>query len=106
MAEVNDNIPKLLNRGTNAVLLSIGETDLRRGMSLYEMKRLFTSIFLACESYKLKPLVTTVMCWGPKLSRKANIFNKFIMDNFANVVDMGKVHCGGLESALHNLYNG
>lgn len=108
MKEVYDNIPKLLNRRTKAVLISIGVTDIRRGLSLRETKRFFTGIFQACQNYNLVPLVTTILSTDTNKihNQKVEIFNRFIHENFTNVLDMWKVACFGFESALSATYNG
>lgn len=93
------------DKRSRGVLLSIGETDLRNGLPLYEMKRLFTMLFVTCESEQLMPLVTTVMCTGPaELVEKANIFNAFLRANFTNVIDIMDVVVTGLEATLLKLY--
>lgn len=105
IGSVLEFVSKLKDKHSKGVLLSIGETDLRNGLPLYEMKRLFTMLFVSCESEQLMPLVTTIMCTGPpELVEKANIFNAFIRANFTNVIDIMDVVINGLEATLLNLY--
>lgn len=87
------------------MIISIGLTDLKNGTSLPEMKRLFTLLFLTMENYRLRPLVTTIMCFGSyELIEKAKIFNKFLHENFENVIDLWDVFTYGLENTLVNMY--
>lgn len=90
---------------SKGVLISIGETNLRNGTTLYDMKRLFSLLFVTCESEGLQPLLTTVLCTGPaELVEKAEIFNEFLRTYFTNVIDIMDVAAGGLESTLLKLY--
>lgn len=83
------------------VLISIGASDLRNNRSFGEMKRDFTHLFLECDHLGLKPLVTTVLCFdSPELKLRADMFNKFLLENFENVVDMQLVGRYGLANAM------
>lgn len=94
-------------RRKKKVLISMGATDLRSGRALFEMKRDFTRLFLLCDNYGLKPLITTILCIDtPELKRKSDIFNKFLMENFENVIDMHKVGLYGLSEVMSSLNKG
>lgn len=97
-----------LQQRRKKVLISIGATDLRMAHSFGDMKRDFTHLFLQCDALGLKPLVTTVYCIdSPELKERADLFNKFLMENFENVVDMKQVGRIGLANAMlmtHNRY--
>lgn len=93
MVEAQHN---LLQAKKRQVMLAIGVTDLRNGRSLCDMKRDFTALFLCCTKYNFKPLITTIVCFdSPELKAKADLFNKFLMDCFENVIDMrDALRCG------------
>ncbi|XP_055314968.1 uncharacterized protein LOC129575399 [Sitodiplosis mosellana] len=86
-----------LQKKKRKVMIAIGVTDLRNGRTLCEMKRDFTALFLRCDHYGLKPLITTILCFDlPELKTKADLFNSFLVDCFENVVDMRMVLRSGL----------
>lgn len=90
-----------LRQRNKKVLISIGATDLRGAKRLFDMKRDFTRLFLKCEEFGLRPLITTILCFDtPLIKKKADIFNKFLLQNFVNVVDMREVGRYGLAEAL------
>lgn len=86
------------------VMIAIGATDLRNNRKLYDIKREFTALFLLCDKYGLKPLITTILCIdSPELKAKADIFNKFLTDSFENVIDMRAVLRCGLADVMTSL---
>ena len=86
------------------VMIAIGATDLRNSRSLPDMKRDFTALFLVCDKYGLKPLITTILCFdSPELKAKADLFNKFLTDCFENVIDMRAVLRCGLADVMTSL---
>lgn len=88
------------------VLISIGATDLRSEKPLYELKRDFTKLFLLCNELKLKPLITTVLCFdSPVIKEKSDIFNEFLLQSFRNVIDMREVVRLGMAEVMTNLNN-
>lgn len=92
---------KMLQAKKRKVLISIGVTDLRFGKTLPEMRREFTELFLRCEEYGLKPLITTLLCYdSPELKGMADSFNAFLMDSFENVIDMRDVLKSGLAEVM------
>lgn len=104
MAEALDMVKvqkdRLKQRGKK-VLISIGATDLRLDRSFGDMKREFTELFMECESYGLKPLITSIYCIDtPELKVRADMFNGFLTKNFQNVVDMRRVGQYGLAKAI------
>lgn len=83
------------------VLISIGATDLRNDCSFGDLKRDFTHLFLKCEEYGLKPLITTIQCIDtPELKLRADMFNKFLMENFIGVIDLHQVGHYGLANVM------
>lgn len=90
------------------VLISIGVTDLRNNRSFGDLKRDFTTLFLRCDEYGLRPLITTILCIdSPQLKLRADMFNRFLKDNFENVVDIQQVGQFGLANIMlktHNQY--
>lgn len=102
---VEDKRDRLQERKTK-VLISIGATDLRNNRSFGELKRDFTNLFLTCEALRLKPLITTVLCIdSPELKLRADMLNKFLMENFTNVVDMQQVGRYGLANTMLMTHN-
>lgn len=98
---------KLQSGKIRNVIISIGATDLVKGTSLPEMKRLFTILFRLCEKHHLRPIVTTIVCMTSKVvDEKARIFNQFILENFDNVIDLWDVFIHGIENTLVNMYKG
>lgn len=90
-----------LQQRRKKVLISLGASDLRINRSFGDMKRDFTHLFLKCDEYGLKPLVTTILCIDtPELKLRADMFNRFLMENFQNVVDMGQVGRHGLADTI------
>lgn len=88
------------------VLISIGATDLRNNRSFGDLKRDFTHLFLRCDALGLKPLITTILCIdSPELKLRADMFNKFLMENFENVVDMQQVGRFGLANVMLKTHN-
>lgn len=88
------------------VLISIGATDLRNNRSFGDLKRDFTTLFLRCDELGLKPLVTTILCIdSPEHKQRADMFNKFLMENFENVVDMQQVGRYGLANVMLMTHN-
>lgn len=88
------------------VLISIGATDLRINRPFGDMKRDFTHLFLECDRLGLKPLITTILCFdSPDLKLRADMFNKFLMENFENVVDMQQVGRYGLPNTMLKTHN-
>lgn len=107
MAEAIRNIEQIASRQTKRtkkLLISIGVTDIRNGMSLCEMRKEFTTLFLACEHLGYKPLITTVCCYdSPCLNEKAEIFNDFLKDNFDRVFDVANAVRHGFGTSLLDL---
>lgn len=88
------------------VLISIGATDLKTDKPLHELTRDFTKLFLLCDELKLKPLITTVLCFdNPIIKEKADIFNKFLLKCFQNVIDLRKAAQEGFSQVINNLKN-
>lgn len=86
------------------VMIAIGATDLRNNRSLVDMKRDFTALFLLCDKYGLKPLITTILCFdSPQLKAKADLFNEFLTNCFENVIDMRAVLRCGLADVMTSL---
>lgn len=99
-----DMVSERLKQKKKKVLISIGATDLRNGKPLYEMKRDFTRLFMYCHQNKLKPLITTIMCFDtPELKTKADIFNDFLLDSFENVIDLRQVQRIGFAEVTMSL---
>lgn len=97
---LNANKDRLQER-KKKVLISLGATDIRRQSSFGQMKQDFTSLFLRCDQFGLKPLITTVLCFdSPELKTRADCFNRFLMENFENVIDMREVTRCGLTEVL------
>lgn len=95
-----------LRQGRKKVLISIGASDLRNGRLFGDMKRDFTHLFLECDRHGLKPLITTVLCIdSPELKLRADLFNRFLVENFENVVDMHQVGRHGLANAMLLTHN-
>lgn len=96
-----------LQKRKKKVLISIGATDLKNNQPLFEMKRDFTNLFLLCDQRGLKPLITTVLCFDtPELKRRADIFNKFLLESFENVIDMRLVGMVGFSEIMSTLNQG
>lgn len=92
---------KTLQSKKRKVMIAIGVTDLRNGRSFGEMKRDFTALFLRCDQYGLKPLITTIICYdSPQLKNRADLFNGFLLESFENVVDMRVVQQNGLADVM------
>lgn len=92
---------KTLQAKKRKVLIAIGVTDLRNGRSLCDMKRDFTALFMRCDHYGLKPLITTILCFDShELKLKADLFNNFLLESFENVVDMRNVLRSGLADVM------
>ncbi|XP_055299920.1 uncharacterized protein DDB_G0287625-like [Sitodiplosis mosellana] len=90
-----------LQKKKRKVMIAIGVTDLRNGRTLYEMKRDFTALFLRCDQFGLKPLITTILCFDTlELKAKADYFNRFLMECFENVIDMRCVLRSGLADVM------
>lgn len=71
------------------VIISIGASDLRNGIKLFDMRKQFVTLFTTCLRNGYKPLITTIASFdSPELNRKADIFNSFLMQNFSNVFDV------------------
>lgn len=93
-----------LQQRKKKVLISIGVTDIKQNRSLSDMKREFTHLFLLCDEYGLKPLITTILCFeSPQLKQRADIFNRFLIESFENVVDMRSVLTVGLPEVMSSL---
>lgn len=83
------------------LIISIGTTDLRENHSLCDMRRDFTALFLLCDEFNLKPLITTIICFDtPYLKKKADIFNQFLLECFDNVIDLSEVMKTGLSGVM------
>lgn len=96
-----------LQKKKKKVLISIGASDLRTNKGLGEMKRDFVNLFLLCDKYDLKPLITTVLCFdSPMLKRKADMFNQFLVESFENVIDLHLVGLYGLTEVMSTLNQG
>lgn len=102
-----NNLKDRLQQRRTKVLISIGATDLRNNRSFGDMKHDFTHLFLECDRLKLKPLITTIHCIdSPDHKLRADLFNKFLMENFDNVVDMHQVGQYGLINAMLMTHKG
>lgn len=90
-----------LRQRKKKVLISIGATDLRNNCSFGKMKHDFTHLFLKCDEYGLKPLITTVLCIdSPELKLRADMFNTFLKECFDNVIDVQEVGRCGLANVV------
>lgn len=95
---------KTLQMKKRKVLIAIGATDLRNGRSFRDIKRDFTTLFMRCDELELKPLITTIICFdSPELKTKADIYNKFLIECFENVVVMGDVMKIGLADVMTSM---
>lgn len=92
------------------VILSIGTSDLRKGTSLIDMRKLFLTLYRLCQNNGLKPLVATISCMETQeLIEKSKVFNEFLKQNFDNVIDLFKAvngTNGGLAHTLASLRKG
>lgn len=95
---------KTLQEKKRKVMIAIGATDIRNGRTLCEIKRDFTSLFLRCDGYGLKPLITTILCFdSPELREKAEYFNNFLIECFENVIIMRDVLKTGLADVMTSM---
>ncbi|XP_031628559.1 serine/arginine-rich splicing factor 4-like isoform X2 [Contarinia nasturtii] len=92
---------EILKEKKRKVIISLGASDLRSNRKFSEMRRDITGLFLMCHEYKLKPLITTILCFDNiELKRKADLFNQFLFECFENVVDMRDVMKSGLSEVM------
>lgn len=86
------------------VLISIGATDLRNNNSFISMTQNIMDLFSKCDEYGMEPLITTVLCIDtPQLSSRADTFNKFLMENFHNVLDIQDVGPSNLDVLMERI---
>lgn len=87
------------------VIVNIGAADICRGTNFREMAENFMELLDTCHKLNMDPTITTVLPFraterAEEISWKANAFNKFLLENFTNVIDLWACFSIGLSRML------
>lgn len=87
------------------VIVNIGAADICRGTSFRHMTIDFMNLMETCTKLNMEPTITTVLPFGAtekgeEIAWKAHSFNKFLLENFTNVIDLWSCFTIGMSRLL------
>lgn len=78
---------------TKKVIINVGSVDLLHGADIIDMKFDFKRLHTVCRAQGFEAVITTLAPLAnvghmPEIRHKWNLFNKFLLNNFEDVVDI------------------